>query len=274
MSAIGPFKVAGVAAGMAVVMAGITVGLFLGRKMPSTAGANNAPGPAIAFKLAGYLFIIGGVGGTFLSLMWDVIRRGKSFSAGAIGPLKMMGATAGIVLMVIGIVMVFFLARKRHTAPKQKEEQAQTTTGGAQPTIQGGTSSGEAQPVALAQAAAGAMQPPSPWQPQAAYAPQPEAAISAEGYQAGAYGAADPSQMSSDYPQFPPREGQELLQGGQLPQEGQQSIQSGQLLQDALEEVPFALPIEEANPPQSGAEPLEAIPIEEPPRGERYPPAQ
>ena len=158
MSAIGPYKLIGVAAGVAVLMVGIIIGLLLGRRMPSRADANGMPGTAIAYKLTGFLLILGGLGGTLLSLLWDVIRRGRPFSVGAIGPLKMMGAAAGIVLLATGIVMMFFLARKKQAAPKPKEEPAQTAAGGAQPAMP-------------AQAVADAMQPGQISQQPDAYAP-------------------------------------------------------------------------------------------------------
>jgi hypothetical protein len=163
---VGPFKLAGLAAGIALAVAGLVAGFVLGRRARSRAGLGAMPSMSQAYKILGVLLIIGGLGGTFVSLLWDVVRRGKAFSAASIGPMKLMGIGAGIVLTAVGIVMVFWLARRKQQAP-------------------------------------------SPATAAAALAPQ-----------AGAH--------------------------------------------QAQEEIPFALPVEQAQAPPEGAVPPEAIPVEEP----------
>ena len=201
MSAFGPYKLIGLAAGLALIVAGVIAGLVLGRRAAARAGTGDIPSPVKAYKLIGLLLLIGGFGGTFLSLLWDVIRRGRPFSAAAIGPMKMMGAAAGMVLVVIGIVMVLILARKKQAAPAQVV---------AVPT------------------------------PTAAMAPQQTVSVGAQQQQ--------PAQAYDVYP----------------------SASAGAQTQ---EEIPFALAIEEVYPAQTGAEPMEAIPIEEAPDDENARPA-
>lgn len=113
LSAVGPFKLLGLAAALAIIIAGVIVGLVLGRRISSQAGPGGMPAPQKGYGLIGYLLVLGGLGGTFLSLWWDVIRRGRPFSIAAIGPMKIMGILAGIVIMVIGIVIVVVLARRK-----------------------------------------------------------------------------------------------------------------------------------------------------------------
>jgi len=178
LSTVGPFKLAGLAAGIALAAAGLILGIVLGRRAASRVGPEGMPSMALAFKLLGALFVIGGLGGTFLSLLWDVVRRGRAFSTSAIGPFKMMGVAAGVVLAVIGIVMVFVLARRK-------------------PAVKPGE--------------------PAPAAPPLSGAPVQVVAT-------------------------PDRDA---------------------MMQRPRDEVPFALPIEEAQPAQAGAVPMEAIPIEE-----------
>jgi hypothetical protein len=176
-AAVGPFKLAGVAAGIALAVAGLILGIVLGRRAAAHAGPEGMPSMARAYKLLGALLVVGGLGGTFLSLLWDVVRRGRAFSAATIGPFKLMGIAAGIVLAAIGIVMVLVLARKKPRAGPE-------TPGPAVPPPSGAT----VQPVVA------------------------------------------PIQVSFQKPQ---------------------------------EEIPFALPVEEAQPFQAENAPMEAIPIED-----------
>ena len=218
MSAVGPYKLLGLAAGLALIAAGVLAGFILGRRAAARTGTGESPSQATAYRLTGILLVIGGLGGTFLSLLWDVIRRGKSFSTAAIGPMKLMGIAAGIVLVVIGIVMVVVLARRKPVAPAQKE-----------------------MPV---QAAAAGVHPDAMTQPQ----------VAGSGQQA-----ADSWQQAVGYPM------------ASAPDYSQQTADAGALqpeLQQPQEEIPFALPVEEAYPAQTGTAPMEAIPVEEPLSGE------
>ena len=259
MSAFGPFKLLGLAAGLSLIVAGVIAGFIFGRRAASRAGPGGISSPASTYKLIGLLLVIGGLGGTFLSLLWDVIRRGKPFSAEAIGPMKMMGIAAGMILVVIGIVLVFVLARKRPAAPVQKDMPAQAA-------------SADIQPV------------PNP-QPQASDSRQ-----QAEGHPMSPV--PDYSSLAADFGNQPapgpdnyPQSSETAPPTGYYAQTSESPPPSGYYAQasetDAAtqpqaqmqEEIPFALPVEDTYPAQAIAVPQEAIPIEDPSSVKGYRPA-
>ena len=112
---IGPFNIAGIMAGLIILNAGIVAGFALARrKHPVPAGAFG-PAPRAGntgFLLSGVILTLSGLGGMVVSLFWDVISRGRQFSADAIGPFKLAGMLAGTALLAAGIVL-FFLGRRR-----------------------------------------------------------------------------------------------------------------------------------------------------------------
>jgi hypothetical protein len=216
LSAVGPFKLLGLAAGLALIAAGAVAGVVLGRRISARAGLDGMPAPQKGYGLIGYLLILGGLGGTFISLLWDVIRRGRPFNASAIGPMKMMGIAAGIVIMVIGIVMVAVMSRKRAAAP--------------------------------ARSGATAIQPAASPQQQGASTPPPDA-----GY---------PSAPAPLYQLQTPETGYQPAPASEYYPQTAETAVTAQQPEQPQEEIPFALPIEDAYPAQAGAEPMEAIPVD------------
>jgi hypothetical protein len=247
LGAVGPYKLIGLAAGLALIVAGVIAGLVLGRKAAARAGPGGTPSSALAYRLTGALLVIGGLGGTFLSLLWDVIRRGKAFNAVAIGPMKLMGILAGIILAIIGIVMVVFLARRKPATQLQMQQPPQAVAAAVQP--------------AAAPQPQAAGYPTAPdYQQQAVSTPQPET-----GYPAEPAPLYQPQTAETGYQPAPVSEN--------YPHAAETDVTMQQPVQ-AQEEIPFALPIEEASPAQAGAEPMEAIPVEEPPADGHYRPVQ
>jgi hypothetical protein len=234
MSAVGPYKLLGLAAGLSLIVAGVIAGVILGRRAASRAGPGGISSPASTYKLIGLLLVFGGLGGTFLSLLWDVIRRGKPFSAEAIGPMKMMGIGAGILLLVIGIVMVMVLARRKPAV--QPEKPAPAAPLAAEEPVQAPAAS--VQPAAMPQFQASETAAPSVY-----YAQYSETAPPT-GYFA----------QTSESP--PPSEYYAQASETDAATQSQAHVQ---------EEIPFALPVEDEHPAQAIAVPLEAIPIEDGP---------
>lgn len=62
-------------------------------------------------RAAGLLLIHAGAGGAALSLLWDVIYRHRALDLGAVGPFKMAGVAAGLVIFLAGIWLRFGPAR-------------------------------------------------------------------------------------------------------------------------------------------------------------------
>jgi len=155
-------------------------------------------------KVAGVMLALTGLGGMGLSLLWDAIYKGKSFSTGAIGPIKVIGISAGFLIFAIGVVVAFLAARRERAAalgaaPRLKKKAVQ---------------------------AAG-----RPYEQYESDRPAPPAPV----YQYSA------------------------------PAARTQSGPPGQ----AQEDIPFALPVEQARPLQYGAEPMEAIPVDDAMGGEQ-----
>ncbi|MGQ9583298.1 MAG: hypothetical protein ACUVV6_07285 [Thermoplasmatota archaeon] len=62
-------------------------------------------------RAAGLLLIHAGAGGAALSLLWDVIYRHRALDLGAVGPFKMAGVAAGLVIFLAGVWLRFGPAR-------------------------------------------------------------------------------------------------------------------------------------------------------------------
>ncbi|MEM3043786.1 MAG: hypothetical protein QXD84_09650 [Thermoplasmata archaeon] len=58
-------------------------------------------------RITGDFFIHIGAGGALLSFFWDVVYRGRPLDTSAIGPLKLAGIGAGLVIMVAGLWLRF-----------------------------------------------------------------------------------------------------------------------------------------------------------------------
>ena len=156
-------------------------------------------------KIAGAILALMGLGGMLLSLLWDAIYKGRSFSTGAIGPIKTMGISAGFLILAIGVAMTFLAAiRKRaasapEAAPRQKKKAV------------------------------------------------PAAGRPYEQYESDRQVPAAPVYQ---YTAPPTRIVKKPLRQPQ-------------------EDIPFALPVEQARPLQYGAEPMEAIPVDDAMGGEQ-----
>jgi hypothetical protein len=100
LDSIGPLKQIGITAGTVLLVIGLPLEVFSFRRKAPGLARPSAVGRSI--RLAGVILVLGGTGGYFLSLFWDVIGHGRPFSAGAMGPGKIMGMTAGVALLIIG----------------------------------------------------------------------------------------------------------------------------------------------------------------------------
>ena len=156
-------------------------------------------------KIAGVMMALMGLGGLLLSLLWDTIYKGRSFSLSAIGPIKLMGISVGGLIFLIGVAAALMGVRRGRAASATEEA------------------------VRLKKKAVPAAE--RPYEQYESDRPAPPAPV----YQY----AAPPARVVKK----PPRQAQE--------------------------DIPFALPIEQARPLQYGAEPMEAIPVDDTEGGER-----
>ncbi len=114
LRSIGPLKIMGMVAGLVLLNAGIVAGFALARRKRQVTDERHAPVPTNhpGFLLAGVILTISGIGGMLLSLFWDVLSRGRPFSAAAIGPFKLAGILAGGAILAAGALMFLFGRRK------------------------------------------------------------------------------------------------------------------------------------------------------------------
>jgi len=115
LRSVGPFKIMGIVAGLVILNIGIVAGFALARRKHPVPGERHGPAPRTVhwgFLLPGVILTISGIGGIFLSLLWDVISKGRPFSADAIGPFKLAGMIGGAVILVAGTLLFFLGGRK------------------------------------------------------------------------------------------------------------------------------------------------------------------
>ena len=66
---------------------------------------------------SGLLLIHLGAGGALLSIFWDVVYRGRALDLGAVGPFKLAGTGAGLVIMILGLWLRFVEPKRSLEAP-------------------------------------------------------------------------------------------------------------------------------------------------------------
>ncbi len=98
-----------------------------GRERPS--GALRAQGR----RALGALLIHIGAGGAAVSLLWDVLYRGRTLSLGGIGPLKMAGVAAGLLILIVGFWLRFGAAPALR-APARAARETESSRAPAGPT--------------------------------------------------------------------------------------------------------------------------------------------
>jgi hypothetical protein len=96
LQSIGPLKIAGLLAGLMILNIGVVAGFTFARR-------KRHPG----IFISGVILTLSGLGGTLLSLFWDVLGKKKPFSADALGPFKMAGMLAGLAVLAAGALLLF-----------------------------------------------------------------------------------------------------------------------------------------------------------------------
>ncbi|MBM4248403.1 MAG: hypothetical protein FJ149_03030 [Euryarchaeota archaeon] len=124
LQSIGPVKIVGMVAGLAIVNVGIWAGFALARRKRPVAGGifgQEPPAGHPGLLFSGALLALSGLGGMLVSLLWDLIARGRDFSADAIGPGKVAGMLSGLALLAVGAALLALCLRRTGAAAKKAE---------------------------------------------------------------------------------------------------------------------------------------------------------